>query len=428
MGSSPPACSQCGVCPTLRDIPWLAPRTQLSDWQDRYRLLLQTIAQDLEEIKAAARPTKTTEARLARLARALEGQRRALEDVLAPLRLGNAGSESLSLALKFRLPTHQTLSGYEANLFRDWAWNNGENEASLAVLEAALGKSPKLGRVLVLGAGACRLAYDLHRSFSPVSTVATDVNPLLLLVAREVLKGEKVKLWEFPVSPLTENDVAVERELKAPAAADDKFSLAFADALHLPFAEGSFDTVVTPWLVDILAAGPRALLSRVNRLLAPGGKWIHFGPFGFATRGISGRLSPKEVAEIAADCGLQVKAQHSQQVPYLQSPSSHHGRVERVHAWVADKTAEAEAPKPETSVPEWLSKGTLPVPHSRELWQTGNASAVQATLIGLVDGKRSLADMAKWMEQTHGIPQAQGLESLRTFFMRLHEESLWRLY
>ena len=56
---------------------------------------------------------------------------------------------------------------------------------------------------------------------------------------------------EEPVADEVEDD-AVLRTLKAPAATD-KVSLVLGDALRAPFADGSFDTVVTPWLIDIIS-------------------------------------------------------------------------------------------------------------------------------------------------------------------------------
>ena len=77
------------------------------------------------------------------------------------------------------------------------------------------------GDCLVFGAGAGRLAYDLHLQHDATRTVAIDFNPLLLLIARKIYAGETLALHEFPIAPRTANDVAVLRELSAPTAADE---------------------------------------------------------------------------------------------------------------------------------------------------------------------------------------------------------------
>ncbi|POA29059.1 hypothetical protein, partial [Pseudomonas sp. FW305-3-2-15-E-TSA2] len=81
------------------------------------------------------------------------------------------------IAFGVRLPLSQDLHSYYVNVHRDWCWGDAENAASHALVADALG--PCGGRVLVLGAGACRLAYDLHQSGVQAQTVALDINPLL---------------------------------------------------------------------------------------------------------------------------------------------------------------------------------------------------------------------------------------------------------
>ena len=46
-----------------------------------------------------------------------------------------------------------------------------------------------------------------------------------------------------------------------------------ADALRPPFARESFDTVITPWLVDIVSEEFALLARRVNGLLRKGGRF-----------------------------------------------------------------------------------------------------------------------------------------------------------
>ncbi len=104
------------------------------------------------------------------------------------------------------------LKCYE-NLFRDWAWG-GEECASFLSLVERLVVEP-LGRLAVYGAGAARLAVDVHRRFDHELTLAIDLNPFPLLIADALLRGERVTLPEFPVAPLSDRDVVVERELAA---------------------------------------------------------------------------------------------------------------------------------------------------------------------------------------------------------------------
>src|SRR5690606_32887966 len=87
----------------------------------------------------------------------------------------------------------------------------------------------KLGRTLVLGAGAGRLAYDIHTQLAPDTTVALDFNPLLMIIARRVTQGENVELYEFPIAPRTAADQAVLRTLSVPSLAPDGLMWMLAD-------------------------------------------------------------------------------------------------------------------------------------------------------------------------------------------------------
>ena len=136
----------------------------------------------------AAAVGAATRRRLAHAAAAHEDQIRRLRELLAPLGVGDSAiAQATHQGLGTRLPLEQGLTNYYVNLHRDWAWGEEENAAGLAEIVQALGGGARgLGRTLVHGAGAGRLAYDLHAAGDAPLTVATDFNPLLLLVAREM--------------------------------------------------------------------------------------------------------------------------------------------------------------------------------------------------------------------------------------------------
>ena len=117
------------------------------------------------------------------------------------------------------------------------------------MLESMADISPK--KMLVLGAGAGRLAYDLHSALSTDVTVASDINPLLLLSAQRVLSGTSFSMYEFPLHPRNSDSVAVKHTIEGLEKTPDNLHLMFADAANPPFVKGAFDTVVTPWLIDI---------------------------------------------------------------------------------------------------------------------------------------------------------------------------------
>jgi hypothetical protein len=131
-----------------------------------------------------------------------------------------------------------------------------------------------------------------------------DFNPLLILVANQMAKGDRLSMYEFPIAPKSLEDDAVLRKLSAPERAGENFHLVLGDALRAPFAAGSFDTVVTPWLIDIITEDLPVFAARINRLLRNNGRWVNFGSLAFSDPGRARRYSPEETKAIARRTSL----------------------------------------------------------------------------------------------------------------------------
>ena len=78
-----------------------------------------------------------------------------------------------------------------------------------------------------------------------------------------------------------------------------------ADALQPPFADGAFDTVVTPWFIDIIGEPFARVAARINLLLKPGGRWINFGSLAFSRAAHAERVSLEEVVELLPADGVR---------------------------------------------------------------------------------------------------------------------------
>ena len=78
---------------------------------------------------------------------------------------------------------------FSENLFQDWVWGDKEADLTRALAARLLGEEP--GRLAVYGAGAGRLAVDLHQSLRPTATWALDLNPAAAAGRRAVLHGAK---------------------------------------------------------------------------------------------------------------------------------------------------------------------------------------------------------------------------------------------
>jgi SAM-dependent methyltransferase len=424
----------CGACssgyPVIGEVPWLfpEPRQALAEWRGRLGLLTQHLASEATAMRASLAGgalEAATRRRLEHVARANEDQIERLRVLLAPLGLDQASiAEATHQGLGTRLPTEQGLTNYYVNLHRDWSWGDEENQAALSELRALLGGTlDGLGVTLVQGAGAGRLAYDLHAASGAALTVATDFNPLLLFAARELFAGRSVELYEFPIAPRTIEDHAVLRRLAAPAQARSGLELVAADALQPPFADGVFDTVVTPWFIDIIGEPFARVAARVNLALKPGGRWINFGSLAFSRAAHAERLSLEEVGALMPKAGFAGFEVREASIPYMRSPASRHARVESTISWVANKVGPpAETPRARV-LPDWLLQPDKPVPRTPAFEMQAISSRVHAFLLALINGERSMRDMARVLVEQRLMSAQEADAQVRLFLARLHEES-----
>lgn len=426
-------CDACKVdYPLVGGIPWLFADAEasLGEWRGRLHFEFQTLSQDINRLEADLKDkslSAMTRKRLELLRAASSEHRSALRELLAPIDVqSNSGSYESYLALRTRLPSDQGLHTYYQNVHRDWAWGDEENALSVAqvreVAKASDGGST-LGSTLVLGAGAGRLAYDIYREFDTDVVIAVDFNPLLLLIAERVCRGESLELYEFPIAPRTLEDVAVKRTLTAPDAAGDDFRLLLGDVLRPSFAAASFDTVVSPWLIDIVSEDLSIFSKRINGLLKPGGRWINFGSLAFEHPAFARRYSQQEALELVADAGFDAPATHEATIPYMCSPASRHGRQESVFSFAAVKNNKVKAPARHKALPDWIVTGKEPVPALASFRTQAMTTQIYGFMMSLIDGKRSIADMAKLFEQQQLMSRQEAEPAIRNFLIKMFEDS-----
>jgi hypothetical protein len=418
-------------------IPWLDrdPAAARLEWRARFNEFLHANSTErarLDRALAETRRSKPAVARISSLLAAREAQRKEIVDLLAPLALAAARTApSLDRAgvLRDRIPRRDAIVGEYDALLRDWGWESVENDSRFECVREVLPerKAFKAGKLLTLGAGACRLAYDLHVRYAPELSVALDVNPLPLLLAGRVLRGETVALHEFPVAPVSQSAAAVARACVAPAplAADGApFALVLADALHAPFKPASFDTVLTPWLLDAVPQNLADWARTVNRLLKTGGTWINTGPLAFRHRNEAWCYGEEEVLELVAANGFAIGASDRKAVPYLQSPASGRGRTERALSFSATKVADAPAPERVERHPAWLVDSTRPVPDLDELVVASRQRLLQAQILAAIDGKRSVAEIAHFVAKRYGLQKSEAEGAVRRLLLEVYAATL----
>lgn len=429
-GEAALACAGCGArYPIVDGMPWLLPEPAqaLAEWRGRLHALNVHLKRQAAGYRAALQPEITrasTRNRLKLLAMACSDHARRVQALLAPLaNEAGAAAPSTYAALAPAVAGSQGLASYYANVHRDWCWGETENRLACDAVRQAVGESlPR--RLLVLGSGAGRLAYDLHSAWRPEVTVALDINPLLMAVARRVYAGERVELYEFPVAPRDLASHALLRTLAAPARAEAGLHLVFGDAKQPPFAPATFDAVLTPWLVDVVDIDLPRLAATVNALLAPGGRWICTGTLFFQQADPEHAYSSDEVVEIVTAAGFAAPQIAASMQPYLASPASRHARTEEVVTFVVQKQRDVELPV--RAEPAWLVDPRHPVPLLPEVADHTLALRVRGYVASLIDGRRSLAEIAARLVEERLLPPDEATGIVRDYLLRLHEEAALR--
>lgn len=404
-------------------VPFLVrePEQVASQWRGRLRAMLARLERQAATYRSHLTDAVTranTRNRLKLLAAACDDHARRLRALLAPLLDGDAKAESATYAAlaPTESPSLNPLA-YYANVHRDWCWGEDENTASLEAVRDALQPRPP-GRTLVLGAGAGRLAYDLHEALAPACTVAADLNPLLAFVAQRMYAGTRLELYEFPLAPRDRASHALLRTLGAPRPAREGLQVVLADARTVPFAPGSFDTVVTPWLVDVVDTDLATLATTINRLLAPGGRWVCTGSLFFQQSDPTQAYASEEVGEVVAAAGFTPPRLHERRVPYLASPASRHVRHEDVVTFVVERVADA-APVPDAGPVPWLADVRASVPLLIDVAQRALALRVEAYVASLVDGRRSIAEIAARLVQERLLLPDEAVGVVADYLRRL---------
>ena len=213
------------------------------------------------------------------------------------------------------------------------------------------------------------------------------------------------------------------RQLKAPEPVRDGFFVLLGSALRAPIVANSFDVVLTPWLIDVVDEPPGEFVPRINRLIVEQGLWINHGSLAFQQTDPTQRLQLPELEALAACSGF-VDFQHRElEVPYMDCPDSRHGRLETVLTTSARKTSNTDQPPRHQSLPEWIVSGRDSVPLLPAFQNQAMATRVHAFIMSLIDGKRSLKDMAAAMEQQRLMTRKDAEVAVRGFLIKMFEEA-----
>ncbi len=412
------------IYPLINGVPWVLPnpRNSLTDWGAKLNHFNQVLLAETKSLESSIKhATGETEARLQKL---LAGKKifiRRVSELLMPVIQAPSTTKPVYEALRDRAPTTQNLLSYEANLYRDWVWGHEENALTCDLVKQQLGdRNPE--KLLVLGAGAGRLALDLHDVWKPSITVATDINPLLVMAAEYLLTNNDLPFVEFPLQPRTSEFVAVEHNIQGHPKPEN-FHFVFSDATKPGFQKGAFDTVITPWFVDIQPLEFGRFLRQLNQYLPEDGIWVNFGSLVFNQNRDVLCYGLDEVKAIIEQQGFELEDIQSHEIPYLKSPYNAGYRMENVWSWRARKVADVKPVQSPQVMPAWLLDTNQAIPSAQYFQQFSFTHRVYAQLAAEVDGKTSVEKIAKKLAKQNKMDNREALQLVTEFFKDIYQQN-----
>jgi hypothetical protein len=89
----------------------------------------------------------------------------------------------------------------------------------------------------------------------------------------------------------------------------------------------------------------------------------------------------------------------------------------------ARKVRTVDAPGRQQALPDWIARGREPVPLLPSFQSQAMATRVHAFIMSLIDGKRSLKDMAAVMEAQQLMPREEAETAIRGFLIKMYDEA-----
>jgi hypothetical protein len=199
-----------------------------------------------------------------------------------------------------------------------------------------------------------------------------------------------------------------------------------ADACAAPFPAASFDTVITPWLIDVVDDELGAFATRVNELQHSGGRWINTGSLVFAHPERAARYTLDEVIALVGDAGFARPDVSEARVPYMCSPASRHGRMESVVTFGATKQHDVRAAARPRG-PQWLERHDVPIPALPQFQSDALTMRIYGYLATLIDGRRSIRDIAEELVRERLLTADAAEPAVHGFMARLQADTQQRL-
>ncbi len=382
-------------------------------WCARINGFKKTVEEEIEIISNQSKDKYISKLTRERLKSSLKLKRQYIKQITDHLKCFDKYAAEQYVYSGNKVAKNQGVDSYINNIFRDWCWNNGENEELLESISYVVEDDYHAGLTLTLGAGASRCSYDFHQKYEAKHSVLLDINPVLLGCAAKIINGETVTLNEFPLAPLKMQDFSVEQECKVDNITQQEFSFILSDALNAPLTEKTFDTVLTPWVIDIIPMDFKEFILQVNRLLKVGRLWVNTGSLAFLHSKQQWNYSQEEVVDLLKKYGFDDIQVNRSKINYLNSPHSAHGRIENVFSFSAKKKFDSLPLRKFNYLPDWINDHSTSIPNQDELMVHSSKHLLQAQVLSAIDGERSIIKIAKLLAKQYDMSEDSAIAAVR---------------
>jgi hypothetical protein len=94
-----------------------------------------------------------------------------------------------------------------------------------------------------------------------------------------------------------------------------------------------------------------------------------------------------------------------------------------VFTFSASKSEDVKSPARHKALPDWIVTGKEPVPLLQSFRSQAMSTQIYAFIMSLIDGKRTIGDMAQTLEQQKLMTRQEAEPAIRTFLTRMYDDS-----
>ena len=91
--------------------------------------------------------------------------------------------------------------------------------------------------------------------------------------------------------------------------------------------------------------------------------------------------------------------------------------------FAATKSKDVKAPARHKALPDWIVTGKEPVPALEAFRSQAMSTQIHAYIMSMIDGKRTIEDMAKILEQQKLMTRDEAVPAIRNFMTRMYDDS-----